>query len=1016
MPFATSIVLSPERAPIPPATRRPSSGTDPPPMRLPFQQLVDSEKRHWQNDPNQTHFQYRLDEAMMELAGVDEQQELAGVDEQQELADKDEQQEQVGFLHALHSAVTDSMLKDNKENSHRVIVKLLEHGLVIDHEDRRSSFASFVKTTFLGTTSDYCLRIASGGQADATATTVDCPTRSLLLFQHLATELCVRIFLFSNRASPRVYSPEQKPKMTVAFLHLVDSFMGTGEYLCLKFANHKTRRTMRRQSHHTPTASSSRPHRPGPPGSVAKFRKEKRGRSASQSIDHSDERMQVLGTALEAACCLRVEKKINDKLEPFFVKSKKRKRGQDSAPAVDDHGISKVREALREQFANVSKAPRGLYKDAMAIHIRATSESTNLVRFSSEIPDAISLLTNKKRARRFKSPPDDALTDGALNHLFWVNTVTRNYDDIWTRVLNDKMQHLSTASASTGPSLGNNIDNDDDGGDDDDGDGDDSDAGDAKVETRTCTATLKQLLREDLAEDPDIVARIIECSELHQAVATDFEDQLYTLVHKATLAIGSGSLSGDNPTPFDLQSLFPDADPIPDELRWAHVAPIRSEVQDMIESSVEKGEQTELVGLFTQRHLNALALHFTSDGDSDMKLNIDDEEDGSPSLWIRLSRQIRSQSTCPPLPSRGGTSKTLEAHTRQCATMLKNLWSGDIYDKSLSYLLRFTLRARLASRRELEHRERKAKYAADKKTKQDGQETRHGEEYSPSRWRHAMRKLCDKLADAEQRVNSVRGHESACRRRDTLLEQIAILGTKNPGQLLWVTHPILPLDSSSFDEVDEDDSGGSGQADDENEANVAVLAQLAQEALDTKLLSVCPSGDCGSSMSERLVTSPASAKPENVEPKEPSRRRLLSLQAILKILLESPSSLREFTLQDVESCAFQDHDFTPDELNVVLDLANKFRRFMPRRWLNKDGDGYRHHHAHVALRAPIVLLANAVMRARGYTEFARRICPHVATGDLNALQVGPQQLFDALCSASERHFDVLDANGKLLTN
>jgi len=63
-------------------------------------------------------------------------------------------------------------------------------------------------------------------------TFIQIPPRSRLLLRHLSRRLGIRIFLFSSRSKSRQYG-EDTSKPSIGFLHHVDSFHGTGEYLVL---------------------------------------------------------------------------------------------------------------------------------------------------------------------------------------------------------------------------------------------------------------------------------------------------------------------------------------------------------------------------------------------------------------------------------------------------------------------------------------------------------------------------------------------------------------------------------------------------------------------------------------------------------------------------------------------------------------------------------------------------------------------------------------------------------------
>ena len=493
----------------------------------------------------------------------------------------------------------------------------------------------------------------------------------------------------------------------------------------------------------------------------------------------------------------------------------------------------------------------------------------------------------------------------------------------------------------------------------------------------------------------------------------------------------------DDPAPFDLARLFPDGFQLPEEFHWIPVAPIQDGKQESIEEAAGKTGKDELFDLLSQNHLSAMFTHFSPTPSTDdptssssapnpPKPRIEAMSATTTSLWTQLSAKIASSSVCAPVRGREGMTHTVNAHLRQSATMLENLWQGSVYAKSLDYLLRFLLRTWLAPEREKNNKDRAAKYAESKKTVKEERDAKKSNRLSPSHWRHSIRKLLDQLADCEGKLGRDWGEadpqNSAVHRHATLLSDLVKLATKRPKQGIWDPQPLLPLELSLAPIEQEAD----GDDDDDWQADMEFLldqeheqyAQLAMDAQATPQQSAHPSMDL--SVTTPLQHPPPSTSTAPVssvnKPKEPSRKQLKRLQALLRILLESPSRIREYTIEQVQDAAFKDHDFTEAQLDVVKTLANQLRPFMPRRWRTEDGDAYRAHTPHVVLRSPIVVLANAVLRATGHLDFARRIAPHVSAGDVHSLQLGPMQLFEALCSSEENHFDINDINGNPLTN
>ncbi|KAF9163009.1 hypothetical protein DFQ26_003042 [Actinomortierella ambigua] len=951
MATRTTIVLAPVRAPVPPKSRghQPDPGTDPPPNRIPFQQLIDLESPHWNNQPNQKHFQTRINQALLDC----EQNDGESVQ---------------GTSDPLNDAFVDPELRDGRERTYHTVAGLLRHGLIVTQDDSRRDVSTFIKRHFLGETSEYRLQLDIHNEGTEEIMAVKCPPNTRLLFSHLASTLHAKIYIFSNRAAPRLYgSPEAKT--ACAFLHVVDSFLGTSEYLTLSFANHKTKRMLRRQS---VTATTQQP-RSAPPGYPAQYRETQRARHKASPFDHSDAAQNELIHSFEIAW-----------------------RGGSGTPS--EERLAEVKAQLTETL------------------------------------DAIASIFQEKRQARLK--PNDralALDDECLALLFWLNIFGDKFDDVWSGVYNNILLGAVTPTEQPSrPEAKDSDDDDDDDDDDNDGDGDDDRK---KVETRTCTATLKQTLRPELRDNPVVLSRIVELLEQMQCAATNLEDEIYELVHKELLVLASGNMWSDNPGSFDLSTLLPPGFELGTPERTLSVAPLPDGLQDEVEAAIKSKSGSELVNLFSQNHLSKLAHHFSS-STMDGRLHIESVDGTSPSFWTRLAQKVFAASSCQPLQSRSGMSKTGEAHIRQCSTMINNLLHGSVYTKSLDYLLRFLLRAWLAPCREASNKERRSKHVGDKKALVQERLERRAGRLTPSHWRHAMRKLCDELADCDQ-VDSIAQtrRESAIRRRRRLMRDIAALSKKDPGQRFWDQHPIKPLDDSAHlddfeargehdppdgDDSDDDDSPELLQEDLDHkmliDKTTEASVELLQVGLDHKMLIDKTTEASATSSPATMHAASESTPTTSPSVREPSRKQLQSLQVVLRTLIESPSPLAQYSLEDVKNAVYKDHNFAEAELEVVRDLANKLRPFCPRRCLNDSEGGYRQHSPNAALRAPIIVLANAVMRAMGHSDFTRRICPHIAAGDTHALHLGPQQLFETLCASSPRHFDVQNADNNPITN
>ncbi|KAF9934623.1 hypothetical protein BGZ65_003661, partial [Modicella reniformis] len=932
--------------------------------------------KNWQQQPNQQHFQQRLGEAFV-----------------------------------------DPQLNDCRERTEAALSRLLEHGLIVSNNPDARDLGSFIKTHFLGDTSQYELEVSFSTIKNDTS-------EDTWTLNHLAQELQANIFLFSNRAKPRLYSCSE-PKYTCALFHRVDSYFGIGEFLVLTFVNHRTTRMMQRQAVSSTLPSTSS--QPAGRQQAAVLRKTKRVKKHSK-INPSEEKAAALLRALEEACCKRIHDMVKKKVEET-VKLKKHGR-----PANQRNAVEQAKQALWDDLFEYTRVPYGLMTNAMDIYRGWSTavDSTPANRLRLEMTQAVAAVVRDVKAdegegatgKKRKSEDDD---DSHVLY-FWMSVVGAQFEDIWKQEYEEKLcrgnQARTAAMRNTTTKL--------------------------RKETHNPAPTLKQILHPDLVKDPETLCRILDLFEQQQEAATDVEDQMYGLAHKATLIIASGALWSEDPEPFDLAALFPEDFNLPEDLRSAPVAPLPKDLQRGIEEATMNSRKDELANLFGQNHLSAMFTHFSPDphtpdpssssSSAPAKPMIETMGTATTSIWTRLSHKIATSSECMPVRGRKGMTHTINAHTRQCATMLHNLWHGSIYSKSLDYLLRFLLRIWLAPLREQSNKDRAAKHAQSKQDIEKERSAKRADRLTPSHWRHSMRKLLDQLADCENKLSQGgegegEGHSqepTACRRA-MLLSALVELDRKRPEQGIWDRQPFStlgqpPLETELESEIElepDDDDDRDGQADLEKLLNME-QEQSAQVMLDDQA-SLPRSGPAlmdedmttpshSTSPSRSSPNAPSQPPPSGDKPKEPNRKHLRSLQALLRILLESPSPVEQYTLQQVQEAAFEDHDFTAAELSVVKTLANLLRPFTPRRWRTDGEDSYRSHTPHVALRSPLVILANAVSRATGHVGFTRRIAPHVSTGDVHALHLGAMQLFETLCSAGENHFDVNDMYGNSLTN
>lgn len=763
---------------------------------------------------------------------------------------------------------------------------------------------------------------------------ISIPLRSNLLFVHLSNILCINIFIFSSRAKPRAYTADSSS--SIAFFHRVDSFHGTSEYCVIAPSSH--------------IPGSDRVLLPAPPPTfqspveVATFRRGSRTNLQSTKKKVVSPDLQTCINALDRICADRVATDIRKAVKDIMSK-KKFKNGESRESLLATKGPE-----LKHDMMARTSVPRGTLQNALG-----------LLRQEQDLDPCFGYV----HLRRL-------LLDG-VNLTAWIRAVESSFDMSW-------QQELEQASEEDHQRQVKVEEKEDDSKDE---------------QIRTCTVTLKQILRPDLMED---YSDIVEIAEGRQRAISNTVDELCVLIQKTLLVVTSGVLyddvSSQSPKdPFDITQLFPswftfrsDINPL------INIAQLPPRLQTDIEAGIKKPKsQDDLAHLFSQDHIQFLHSQFLSprrehnsvEGSS--KGHAVSEEAGSlvrgkHELWSKAAEVVRESSSTADIPaSPQGMTTTINEHIRLLSTAVGNLWTGSIYKKSLDYLLRILLRLHLAPDRESKYWNR-THVAAQKQA----QVKERNLKKSRKKWKSKLKKSCDRLAHLVSRgTNNDRAIGAVLRSLNNIASQRPVsIQTKIPNiecrlaemaMGTVIDEPVCP----DLDGEDED-----GEEDDEGRGD-----EVAMEIDD-----------------------------EEAKPKEPSRARLRSLQAVLKMLVESPNISHDINWSWVKKSGYKGNDFTEKECRVVAYLANLLRLFIPKRRPRADGKGYQDSLAHVALRAPIVLIANSVLRAAGYPEFTRRNAPQTSSASLHGLQLGAVGLYEAFCGRGERQFDVQDASKNPLTN
>ncbi|CAO3572405.1 unnamed protein product [Mortierella alpina] len=786
---------------------------------------------------------------------------------------------------------------------------------------------------------------------------IDIPRRSLLCLHHIAHTIPCSIFLFSSKSHPVACLPP-KASRSIAILHLTSSFTGISEYLALKPA--------RCQVASLPKAPTTQVTTPPPnilPAAQYREGQRKRKRQAERTLA-IDAAREPSRNEFKRVCTTRIKDDLHQKLTKAAQKPK-----LEEGVTLRMHLESK-HDAAKAKLLSAARAPAGTLSSAFESfkdghHLEA---DYSMGMFVSDL--------------------------GIKPLDVWRSTVESDFEAIWSTTL-DTIAPLpldNTAidsPANVAPAKPT-----------------DSSPAEDQVELRTVTATLKQVLRPELLEHYD---KIVDQIEVCQSAVMEVVVEVSVAVQKIVLILAQGllyecaGLSTPASTAFDITQALPAGfefhctlDPI--------VSPPPSALPFALESG-KSAQQRDLQNILSPDCLRHIHAAFLGPRGADHKST-------SHPLWDLAIKMLKDTSVAPSLSTPvEGYSRTISEHLQQLSTAESNMWSGAIYPKSLDYLIRILLRLHLAPKREASYKERVARAAQRKKEKASNTKT-----MSRSLWGLKLRVLCDELA----------GYLASDNRNDIRIA--AVLSQIEKHRLLKpVTHmQNLPPLQQQFEEIQAKkgpDAVAEEQPQEESGMDLGLSDDLVLAAEDIddfykemdELDEQEPlEGDENSKHHSSAMLGVANdSVPTD---REPTRKRLTALQSVMRMLLESPFIERPVNAYDVRQASFSEEDFTEHECEVVASLTNLLRPYTVKRKISPKGQGKTEPPmAHVALRVPLVMIANKILQVAGYPGFMRRIAPQIACGSLHGLHLGAAGFYEALGS-STGIFDIRGADGRVITN
>jgi hypothetical protein len=218
-----------------------------------------------------------------------------------------------------------------------------------------------------------------------------------------------------------------------------------------------------------------------------------------------------------------------------------------------------------------------------------------------------------------------------------------------------------------------------------------------------------------------------------------------------------------------------------------NVTPLPPHLQARIADSLSSKQTKDLVSLLSQGHLQYLYSHFLGS-------KRDVEDDDKHPTWSALNNLIRDNSDTSDIPEAPeGLTMTMNTCFREYATNISNMWSGNLYEKSLDHLLRVLLRIHLAPIRE---QKRKGGSTTTDNTERPQNQHQPGHKAMRRKEKYKILNLCNDLATA-----------TSPSKIQKIVSELAKLGAEGPGAGSEATHiaPVGPMGQDCEPEDEDED-------------------------------------------------------------------------------------------------------------------------------------------------------------------------------------------------------------------
>jgi hypothetical protein len=146
--------------------------------------------------------------------------------------------------------------------------------------------------------------------------------------------------------------------------------------------------------------------------------------------------------------------------------------------------------------------------------------------------------------------------------------------------------------------------------------------------------------------------------------------------------------------------------------------------------------------------------------------------------------------------------------------------------------------------------------------------------------------------------------------------------------------------------------------------------------------------------------------------KEPSSKKLRALEAVTNTLLEKVDLPNPITEGVVREALFEPDRFSSNEVEAVVRLLNLLRPYTPK----KSESGPNPYPKSVLVCGPFVYIANAILRACGYKDFSRRLCPVYSVGHRHSVPLSASSIYEVFGGRMADRFDIRGPNNRLITS